>query len=53
MGTSTHFIGHQYFFIDGCENLKTIKVPKGKGEYYKELIKEYNCNLVSLIVEED
>ena len=41
------------FFINGCDNLKTIKVPKGKGEYYKELIKENNCNLVPLIVEED
>ena len=40
-------------FIDGCDNLKTIKVPKGKGEYYRELIKQHSKDLALLVEEEN
>ena len=40
------------FFINGCDNLKTIKVPKGKGDHYRELINQHSKDLALLIKEE-
>ena len=40
------------FFINGYDNLKTIKVPKGKGDHYRELINQHSKDLALLIKEE-
>ena len=42
-------IGMMSLDSDNCENLKSIKVPAGKGDYFKELLDDEE--LAKLVVE--